>query len=136
MKLRHCPATVSAPAPVPVVGLSDEGRISARVVPPSAEDPRKPLEASLFGLVFGKVAGGGASQETGPWRFITRLRSEGNEGVIMPVSASPRTRLSRVLCCIFSSILLTFAATSCQAASIRGMVTDATGAKITAPMLR
>jgi iron complex outermembrane receptor protein/vitamin B12 transporter len=49
----------------------------------------------------------------------------------MPVSASPRTRLSRVLCCIFSTILLTFAATNCLAASIRGVVTDARGAKIT-----
>ena len=46
VKVRHCPATVSAPAPVPVVGLSDEGRISARVDPRRAEDPRKPLEAS------------------------------------------------------------------------------------------
>jgi vitamin B12 transporter len=131
VKFRHCPATVSAPAPVPVVGLSDEGRISARVDPPNAEDPRKPLETNLFGFVFGKVAGGGASQETGPWRFKIRLRSEGNEGVIMPVSASPRTRLSRVLYCIFSTILLTFAATDGLAASIRGIVTDARGAKIT-----
>ena len=49
----------------------------------------------------------------------------------MPVSTSPRTRLSRVLCCIFSIILLTFAATNCRAASIRGIVTDARGAKIT-----
>ena len=49
----------------------------------------------------------------------------------MPVSASPRTRLSRVLFCIFSAILLTFAATNCLAASIRGIVTDARGAKIT-----
>ena len=60
-----------------------------------------------------------------------RLRSEGDEGVIMPVSASPRTRLSRVLLCLFSAILLTFAATTCPGASIRGIVTDARGAKIT-----
>ena len=62
----------------------------------------------------------------------TRLRSEGNEGAIMPVSASPRTRLSRVLrSAVFAAILFTFAATSCQAASIRGVVTDASGAKVT-----
>jgi iron complex outermembrane receptor protein/vitamin B12 transporter len=35
------------------------------------------------------------------------------------------------LFCIFSAILLTFAATNCLAASIRGIVTDARGAKIT-----
>ncbi len=46
-------------------------------------------------------------------------------------SASLRTRLSRALSCIFSVILLTFAATICPAASIRGVVTDARGAKIT-----
>jgi hypothetical protein len=69
VKLRHCPATVSAPAPVPVVGSSDDGRFSARAVSPSAEGPRKPLEANLWGFVFGKVAGEGVSQETGPRRF-------------------------------------------------------------------
>jgi hypothetical protein len=54
VKLRRCPATVSAPAPVSVVEISEEGRISARVDPPSAEGPRKPLEASLFGLLLGR----------------------------------------------------------------------------------
>jgi hypothetical protein len=51
------------------IGSSDKGRSSARVVPPSAEGPEKPLETRRNGLVFGKVAGEGASQETGPRRF-------------------------------------------------------------------
>ena len=98
VKFRHCPATVSAPAPVPVVGLSDEGRISARVDPPMRGEPEETTGDEPIGLVFGKVAGEGASQETGPRRFKTRLRSEGNEGVIMPVlritAHSPESRFS------------------------------------------
>jgi vitamin B12 transporter len=49
----------------------------------------------------------------------------------MPNSASPRTRLSRAWHTIFAVILLIFAAGLCPAASIRGVVTDARGAKIT-----
>ena len=64
VKLRHCPATVSAPARRPV--LSGEGREPARVFPPVAEIPCEPLQVILFGCACGKVAGKGASQETGP----------------------------------------------------------------------
>ncbi len=46
----------------------------------------------------------------------------------MPVSASARARLSRVFFSIFVAILL---AAVCSAASIRGVVTDPSGAKIT-----
>ena len=49
----------------------------------------------------------------------------------MPVSASPRTRLSRAFTFLISVFLLLFAAVLCPAASIRGVVTDARGAKIT-----
>ncbi len=49
----------------------------------------------------------------------------------MPISASPRTRLSRAFPFLISAILLLFATTLCPAASIRGVVTDAAGAKIT-----
>ncbi len=45
--------------------------------------------------------------------------------------ASPRTRLGRALPRAFASIMLTFFAAICPAASIRGVVTDASGAKVT-----
>ena len=51
----------------------------------------------------------------------------------MPFSASSFSRsfLSRTLPRTFALLLLTVSATLCQAASIRGVVTDATGAKVT-----
>ena len=59
VKFRHCPATVSAlrPAAVSSAGVepSRNRRFSAFLIP---------LE-----IFSGKVAGAGASQETGPWRF-------------------------------------------------------------------
>jgi iron complex outermembrane receptor protein/vitamin B12 transporter len=67
--------------------------------------------------------------------LLTRLRSEGNEGAIMPVSASLRglpIRISpRVYFTLFAAILFTAFATVCHAASIHGVVTDASGAKVT-----
>src|SRR5271165_5119047 len=49
----------------------------------------------------------------------------------MPVSASPRARLSRVpFITIILLIFLAYAAV-CRAASIRGVVTDPSGAKVT-----
>ena len=55
VKVRHCPATVSASASVAVgFGSSDEGRNSARVFPPSAEGPTKPLEASPLRPFLGR----------------------------------------------------------------------------------
>ena len=49
----------------------------------------------------------------------------------MQIPALLRTRLSRALPRLFAFILLTLAVNFCPAASIRGVVTDATGAKIT-----
>ncbi|MGA3264646.1 MAG: TonB-dependent receptor plug domain-containing protein, partial [Terracidiphilus sp.] len=49
----------------------------------------------------------------------------------MLMFASPRTRLGRALPRVFAAILLTFIAAICPAASIRGVVTDASGAKVT-----
>jgi iron complex outermembrane receptor protein/vitamin B12 transporter len=49
----------------------------------------------------------------------------------MLISLSLRTRLSRILSCAIAVILLALAATICRAASIRGVVTDTSGAKIT-----
>jgi vitamin B12 transporter len=49
----------------------------------------------------------------------------------MPVSASLRARLSRALPSLFIAILFTAFAALCPAASIRGVVTDASGAKVT-----
>jgi iron complex outermembrane receptor protein/vitamin B12 transporter len=53
----------------------------------------------------------------------------------MPVSASLRGRsvriLSRAFLPVFAAILFTASATLCQAASIHGVVTDASGAKVT-----
>ncbi len=78
--------------------------------------------------VLGKVAETGVSQETGPRRF-TRLRSEGNEGANMPVNSLPSRRPSRRLARILLLVAL-LAATKARSASIRGMVADATGARV------
>jgi iron complex outermembrane receptor protein/vitamin B12 transporter len=61
------------------------------------------------------------------------LRSEGNEGIIMPVylQSFSRCNLSRALYAAFALLLLTAGAALCPAASIRGVVTDASGAKVT-----
>jgi iron complex outermembrane receptor protein/vitamin B12 transporter len=66
--------------------------------------------------------------------FFTRLRSEGNEGAIMPISARVRGCFVRSLPIKFLSaiaaILIASIATVCPAASIRGVVTDPSGAKV------
>ena len=49
----------------------------------------------------------------------------------MPVSASLRARPRRALPILFVAILFAALAAPCPAASIRGVVTDATGAKVT-----
>ena len=98
VKLRHCPATVSAPAHgsrrIEVIG---EGRISAWVIPPVAERPSSHWSRTAVALGFGKAAEAGASQETGPWRFHPLSRSEGNEGAIMPTPSFLRSACARVL---------------------------------------
>jgi hypothetical protein len=68
VKIRHCPATVSAPAGSFVVQESS---------------PRKSGQVPLgFSIkeTPGKAVRKGASQDTGPMVPITRLRSEGNGG--------------------------------------------------------
>jgi len=49
----------------------------------------------------------------------------------MPVSPSSRAFRSRALPYLFAAILIACASSACFAASIRGVVTDATGAKVT-----
>jgi hypothetical protein len=78
VKVRRCPATVSAPVSWPVLWAGPGFQPGS--FRPCAEGSTKPLEASPE-PAFGKVAGEGVSQETGPRRF-TRLRSEGNEGAL------------------------------------------------------
>lgn len=78
-----------------------------------------------MGLAFGKVAGNGASQETGPCA-LTRLRSEGNGGSMMVSS-----RHRRILSALLSVFILCFIAIRpSRAASVQGVVTDVSGAKI------
>jgi vitamin B12 transporter len=60
---------------------------------------------------------------------FTRLRSEGNEGAMMRFPAFLKARPS--LRTLFLVLSLSFSAALCPAASIRGMVTDASGAKVT-----
>jgi len=70
VKVRHCPATVSAPATTPVVlRSSQKAGIQPGLFRCMRSGPNEPLEASFIWLAFGKVAGEGASQETGPRRF-------------------------------------------------------------------
>ena len=60
----------------------------------------------------------------------TRLRSEGNEGAIVPDSAVHCPRLRR-LASRLAALFLVVAGIAAHAASIRGVVTDTTGAKVT-----
>src|SRR5580658_2193707 len=109
-----------------------KGRNSARVVSPGAGPPKKPLQTSAVqALDFGKVAEAGASQETGPRRFLPACVPRGTKELFMLVSAIARARLSRVYLSILIASLLAAGAAVCSAASIRGVVTDPSGAKIT-----
>ena len=68
VKFRHCPATVSASRSVPVfIGYCV--RMSARAVSFSTKCPEENHWTRTHGVVSGKVAEAGASQETGPRRF-------------------------------------------------------------------
>ena len=58
-------------------------------------------------------------------------RSEGDEGAVMPVCSSLRARPGRALPPIIAVILILLLCSACQAASIRGVVTDTAGAKVT-----
>ena len=68
---RHCPACV--------VRREKNQPEPSEALNPETHDP---LETQAFWRDSGKAADGGASQETGPWRIQTSLRSEGNEGAI------------------------------------------------------
>src|SRR6185312_16034540 len=68
VKIRHCPATVSAPAPLPVCKGGRYGRDSARAAARVAYGSYNPLETE-WQLVSGKAAEQSASQETGPRRL-------------------------------------------------------------------
>jgi hypothetical protein len=69
VKVRYCPATVSAASSRARRIGCGRGRNSARSVSHRTKGLRKPLETIAdSGLVFGKVAEEGASQETGPRR--------------------------------------------------------------------
>jgi vitamin B12 transporter len=130
VKIRHCPATVSAPRLGPVMlGYWNRQEFSLVFSAPR-EVPEKPLEmsckASFLGRWLEKV------QVRRPVLGVfTRLRSEGNEGAIMPVSVYARARLSRVLPSIIIVLLFAAHAAVCIAASVRGVVTDPAGAKVT-----
>src|ERR1700728_4839465 len=97
VKFRHCPATVSAPVSTPVVlGYRTKAGFQPGLFR-RVRRPGKPLEArAACGLVFGKVAEKGVSQETGPRRFLTACVPRGTKEHFMPVFAFARARLSRV----------------------------------------
>src|ERR1035438_6093833 len=103
--------------------------ISAKFFSPSArgtEDHWRRALGSFLGRWLEKA------QVRRPVRgTFTRLRSEGNEGAMMPFSAMLRSGLSRVLFSLLPFTLLIVFGTMCQAASIRGVVTDVSGAKVT-----
>src|SRR5579862_9005835 len=116
VRIRDCPATVSAPV-WPAVE-SAAVRKAANKETTGSEPAR---------LISGKVAARGASQETGPWRSTTACVPRGTEEPSMHFSSQLRLAPARFLILI----LLSFAAVSAGAASIRGVVTDASGAKVT-----
>ena len=68
VKIRHCPATVSA----------TEGHLVV-LRGTSRESGQMPL-GYLLNEMPGKAVRKGASQETGPWCHLLGLRSEGNGG--------------------------------------------------------
>src|SRR5258708_613467 len=121
VKFRHCPATVSAPGS-PNVERGDQLESSCRNW---AKGPQKPLEPGS-----GKVTGRGASQETGPARS-TSLRSEADGGAIMPFRSLHHLYWGRSLSVRIAAVLLFCGfAVAGHAASIRGVVTDASGARV------
>ena len=130
VKFRHCPATVSAPALLTVDSVMRSKQEFSQGSMHTAIDPGNHWRQTAS-VVFGKVAEIGASQETGPWRLQPLSRPEGDEGAIMPVSSSSRALTCSALSHLFAVILIVFTSSSCLAASIRGVVTDATGAKVT-----
>ncbi len=71
VKIRHCPATVSAADSVTVDWVIELGKKFSRVFLHLVRTQE--TTGNEYSLVFGKVAEEGASQETGP-RVFTRFR--------------------------------------------------------------
>jgi vitamin B12 transporter len=122
VKIRHCPATVSAPAELSVVKPGEAHRNPARChwVFSVAEMP-------------GKAARKSASQETGPLVPITHFWSRGGRSIPMSLSIRSIARFgkslssnSRALCAAF---IFLFGALA-HAGIISGTVTDTTGATV------
>ena len=87
VKLRHCPATVSAPAPMPRrLGHWVKAGFQPGFFRPSRRARgnhwRRAAEACLWEGGWRRRKSGDRSSAP-----LTRLRSEGNEGAIMPVSS-------------------------------------------------
>jgi iron complex outermembrane receptor protein/vitamin B12 transporter len=98
----------------------------------------KATEVEAIRIGIGKAAETSASQETGPRRTQPLSRSEGDEGAFMLISNSLRSTSRRILSRagrtvprVLAAGFLALCVAFCSAASIRGVVTDATGAKVT-----
>jgi iron complex outermembrane receptor protein/vitamin B12 transporter len=81
--------------------------------------------------VFGKAAENRRKSGDRSAASSTALSSEGNEGAIMPVSGFSRIPRCRIISRTIFVLFFAFCAAVCPAASIHGVVTDATGAKVT-----
>ena len=123
VKIRHCPATVSAPALRAVV--SAKGQEASLGIRSLRAAPKKPL---VTGPRASYWEGGWRRRKSGDRSFgaSTRLRSEGNEGATVSLVCFAR-RLRA--CYLILSAFLSAAAFS-SAAVIHGNVTDPSGARI------
>ena len=115
VKIRGCPATVSAPVSYAV---ESAGAGQQPAIKTTGSEPQTPL----LGRWLPKRKSGDRSLA-----LNHRLRSEGNGGAMMYLFRPLRFAPARLL----TLILLSLAAISASAASIRGVVTDASGAKVT-----
>jgi hypothetical protein len=135
VKLRHCPATVSASATGPSYWAAGwAGNQPGPFPPQRGRSLVNHWKTSSLRARFGKVAGEGASQETGP-RAPNPLAFRGERrsyhACFRAIFARHfSTFLSRTFCACFAGFQL-WPQRHCPAASIRGVVTDASGAKVT-----
>ena len=126
VKLRHCPATVSAPASTGrrMVRAGNQPGYFRIVRKRRTTTAGRPMGSSL-GRWLGK-----AQVRRPVLAPSTRLRSEGNEGAFMPFLAQYCVQLLRAFClCIAFSCSAACLPACCR--RIRGVVTDASGAKVT-----
>ena len=107
-----------------------QGRKPAKAFPPTRGRCRTTTGGTPSWRVFGKVAGEGASQETGPRRPKPACVPRGTKEPSCLISGHLRTL---IVLPSFSPLILLLAChdSSAHAASIRGVVTDASGAKVT-----